>query len=228
MYEAVFISDVHIGSSKRVADFLTFLEQVESKKIFLLGDIIDVVNSSADREIERFFEILSKKEAQIYYFLGNHEKENSYFQRFAPYFKDMTLYDSYIYRGLKYPIYLEHGDSFHQKDIFNRALKWGLYRFKRVLFKNKSKKEQLKRKKGLYYKIKPLIRNALYNSYVKYIVSQAKKNRCNVAICGHLHHLEKKELEGIVYINCGDWLKALSYVVENSAGELELKRYIRE
>jgi len=225
MYRAVFISDVHIGSSSNISEFLEFLENLETKKLFLVGDIIDIVNSTPNSELERFFYILSNKNWELYYLLGNHEKENPKFYRLKHYFSHIKLYEHFIYQGIKYKVYIEHGDSFHQKDPFNKALKWGLYKFKKALFKNKSKKEQLKRKKGIYYKIKPLIRNVLYKSYVKYIISLAKRHRCDVAVCGHLHYLEKKELQGISYINCGDWLRAKSYVVENSAGEFELKRY---
>ncbi len=228
MYEAVFISDVHIGSSKRVEAFFEFLEVLETKKLFLIGDIIDIVNNAPSKELDRLFDILSKKDCEIYYILGNHEKDNPKFYCLKHYFTNFRLYNNFIYEGISSKVYIEHGDSFHQKDPFNKALKWGLYRFKRVLFKNKSKQEQLKRKKGVYYKIKPIIRNLLYNSYIKYMVSLARKNRCEVVICGHLHQLEKKELHGITYINCGDWLKAQSYIIENSAGEFELKRYSRE
>jgi len=225
MYEAIFVSDAHIGSSKYAHEFLTFLETIKSKKIFLVGDIIDSVCDEVDRELEAFFTILNKKDAAIYYILGNHEKENPHFQKFKPYLQDIPIYSSYLYKYNNLTIYIEHGDSFHQKDTFNKLLKLGLYKFKKTLLANKNKKAKLKTKKGLYYKIKPLIRAILYNSYINYIIQQAHKQNASVAICGHLHHLEQKKKNGINYLNCGDWLKYKSYIAMHSDGTLTIKRF---
>ena len=226
MYSALFVSDAHIGSSKRADEFLDFLDEVKTKKLFLVGDLIDVVCDGPDEQLDRFFDIIKNKDCEVFYFFGNHEKENPHINgSLAHYFKDIKIYDSYIYSGLKYKLFIEHGDSFHNKDIFNRLLKFSLKKFKRVLFKNKSKKEQLAKKKGIYYKIKPIIRNMLYNSFVNYMASRAKKNNCDGVICGHLHCLEQKEINNIIYINCGDWLNLNSFVIEDNNGNLELVRY---
>jgi UDP-2,3-diacylglucosamine pyrophosphatase LpxH len=59
-------------------------------------------------------------------------------------------------------------------------------------------------------------------SAVKFIVSfetqmvkEAAKRKCSGVICGHIHKPEYKNIEGIEYINCGDWMENNSYVIYN-------------
>jgi UDP-2,3-diacylglucosamine pyrophosphatase LpxH len=225
MNRAIFVSDAHLGSSKRGEEFLEFLKEVECKRLFLVGDLIDVVCDKPEPILDEFFNIIKNKECEVFYFLGNHEKENPHIEELREhYFQDIKTYDSYIYNGVKHKIFIEHGDSFHNKDIFNKALKFSLKKLKELLFKNKTKKAKLARKKGIYYKIKPIIREILYNSFIKYMTNQAKANNCNTVICGHLHHPLIKP-GNPTYINCGDWLKTKSYVIEDNNGELKIKHY---
>jgi len=227
-YNAVFISDAHLGSNQNPHIFLDFLKNIEANHIFLIGDLIDIVAESNNKDILEMIKILNSKNAKIYYLFGNHEKENFEFKKkFCKHIKSFNPQKNFIYSGIKEKIYIEHGDSFHNKDIFNKFLKYSLYKFKKTLFKNKTKKEQLQKKQGIYYKIKPVIKTLLYNSYVKYIFSLAKKNHCTVAICGHLHEPKIKTKDGIKYINCGDWLKYYSFVTEDFNGKLEIKRYVK-
>ena len=41
-------------------------------------------------------------------------------------------------------------------------------------------------------------------------------------ICGHIHHAEQRDINGIEYVNDGDWVESCSALVEHSNGELEL------
>ena len=41
-------------------------------------------------------------------------------------------------------------------------------------------------------------------------------------ICGHIHHAEIKEIEGILYHNDGDWVESCTALVEHATGRLEL------
>ena len=41
-------------------------------------------------------------------------------------------------------------------------------------------------------------------------------------VCGHIHHAELREVEGIVYANDGDWVESLTALAEHADGRLEL------
>jgi len=41
-------------------------------------------------------------------------------------------------------------------------------------------------------------------------------------ICGHIHCAAIKEVGGLTYINCGDWVDSCTGVIEHFDGRLEL------
>jgi UDP-2,3-diacylglucosamine pyrophosphatase LpxH len=41
-------------------------------------------------------------------------------------------------------------------------------------------------------------------------------------ICGHIHSAVIRQLDGIAYINCGDWVDSCTAIVEHHDGRLEL------
>ena len=44
-------------------------------------------------------------------------------------------------------------------------------------------------------------------------------------ICGHIHTPVIKQLDGIVYLNCGDWVDSCTAIVERVDGAMELVRH---
>jgi len=44
-------------------------------------------------------------------------------------------------------------------------------------------------------------------------------------ICGHIHTPAIKRLDGILYLNCGDWVDSCTAIVENLDGRMELVRH---
>jgi predicted phosphodiesterase len=47
-------------------------------------------------------------------------------------------------------------------------------------------------------------------------------------ICGHIHHPEIKEINGVVYMNDGDWVESLSALVEHHDGRWEIVTWTQE
>jgi len=48
-------------------------------------------------------------------------------------------------------------------------------------------------------------------------------------ICGHIHAAAIKEISGITYMNCGDWVDSCTAIVEHTDGRMELIEWgIRE
>ena len=44
-------------------------------------------------------------------------------------------------------------------------------------------------------------------------------------ICGHIHKAEIKEINGITYMNSGDWVESLTALVETHQGEWTIVQY---
>ena len=54
------------------------------------------------------------------------------------------------------------------------------------------------------------------------VASQAAKHGFQGVVCGHIHHAEIREINGILYCNDGDWVESLTAMVEHMDGRLEI------
>jgi hypothetical protein len=44
-------------------------------------------------------------------------------------------------------------------------------------------------------------------------------------VCGHIHKPELREIGGLTYANCGDWVESCTALVEHEDGRLEIVRW---
>lgn len=44
-------------------------------------------------------------------------------------------------------------------------------------------------------------------------------------ICGHIHHAAHREVEGLIYLNTGDWVESCTGIVEHYDGRMEVLHY---
>jgi UDP-2,3-diacylglucosamine pyrophosphatase LpxH len=47
-------------------------------------------------------------------------------------------------------------------------------------------------------------------------------------ICGHIHKAEMRDIDGIAYINDGDWVESCTALVEHPDGRLEILDWAAE
>ena len=47
-------------------------------------------------------------------------------------------------------------------------------------------------------------------------------------VCGHIHHAEMRDVQGVVYMNDGDWVESCTALVEHADGRFELVDWARE
>ncbi|OQX08131.1 MAG: UDP-2,3-diacylglucosamine hydrolase, partial [Thiothrix lacustris] len=45
-------------------------------------------------------------------------------------------------------------------------------------------------------------------------------------ICGHIHHAEIREIDGILYCNDGDWVESCTALVEEWDGSLRVVQWV--
>ena len=53
----------------------------------------------------------------------------------------------------------------------------------------------------------------------------AKAKGCDGIICGHIHQPAIREIEGVTYLNSGDWVETMSALVEDFEGNWSLAYY---
>src|ERR1044072_851291 len=54
------------------------------------------------------------------------------------------------------------------------------------------------------------------------LANEARRRGAEGVICGHIHHPVIRSLEGLSYVNCGDWVESCTAVVEHFDGRLEI------
>jgi UDP-2,3-diacylglucosamine pyrophosphatase LpxH len=60
------------------------------------------------------------------------------------------------------------------------------------------------------------------------LAKYCKKRGFDGVICGHIHHAEIKEIDGVVYMNDGDWVESCTALVEHHDGRWEIVTWTKE
>jgi hypothetical protein len=60
------------------------------------------------------------------------------------------------------------------------------------------------------------------------LVAYCKKRGFDGVVCGHIHHAEIKIIDGIVYMNDGDWVESCTALVEHHDGQWEIVTWTKE
>jgi UDP-2,3-diacylglucosamine pyrophosphatase LpxH len=64
--------------------------------------------------------------------------------------------------------------------------------------------------------------------FEKNIAAYCKKRGFDGVICGHIHNAEIKEIDGITYMNDGDWVESCTALVEHHNGRWEIITWTKE
>jgi UDP-2,3-diacylglucosamine pyrophosphatase LpxH len=57
------------------------------------------------------------------------------------------------------------------------------------------------------------------------VVHNVKRRGLDGVICGHIHTPVIKRIDGLTYINCGDWVDSCTAIIEHYDGRMELVRW---
>jgi UDP-2,3-diacylglucosamine pyrophosphatase LpxH len=57
------------------------------------------------------------------------------------------------------------------------------------------------------------------------VVHSVKRRGLDGVICGHIHTPVIKHIDGLTYINCGDWVDSCTAIVEHHDGRMQLVRW---
>jgi len=64
--------------------------------------------------------------------------------------------------------------------------------------------------------------------FEKNLAAYCKKRGFDGVICGHIHHAEIKNIDGVVYMNDGDWVESMTALVEYHNGTWEIVTWTQE
>jgi UDP-2,3-diacylglucosamine pyrophosphatase LpxH len=215
--EALFISDVHLGSKgSNPKDLLETLKKYEPKYLFIVGDFIDGwllkkrhYWSQDFTNVIRKILSYSKKGTQVIYVTGNHD---DFLRNYTPleFSENIKIVDEFIWNNY----YIVHGDQF---DGIVK-MKWlgvlGSWGYESSIWIDKMLK-RLGYRKSLSKFLKKNVKDAIkfITDFEKQAVYQSKIRNCEGVIVGHIHTPAQTFINGIHYLNCGDWIENNSYII---------------
>lgn len=237
--KTIVISDVHLGTKgSKSRELVRFLKQYQCENLILNGDIIDGwqlrKSGKWKRKHTRFFtrilKMIEQEGTKVTYIRGNHD---DFLNQILPFtMGNLTIQRDMIYESFGKKYYVVHGDIF---DSITSQFKWiarlGDMGYTFLLWLNRQYNYRRKKKGLPYYSLSQAIKSKVKKA-VKYIddyenqlASMARYKQCDGIICGHIHQPAMKELEGITYLNSGDWVESLTALIEDLNGEWSLVYY---
>ena len=236
VYRAIWISDVHLGSTACQAEFLLdFLKNNESEKLYLVGDIIDGWElkktwywPQAHNDVIQKILRKSRKGTKVIYIPGNHDEGAKQFinNKFADI---RILKEAYHTTKNGQKLWIIHGDLFDSIRTVSKWLEFVGDEFYKIILWINEKLNNIRRYYGMNYwsfskhiKSKISKANQYIQDFEKFMVRETKLKKCQGVVCGHIHKPEIKSYEEITYYNDGDWVENLTALVETKNGEMKL------
>lgn len=235
-FRALFISDVHLGSKSAQADFLLdFLRLHDAQQIYLVGDIVDGWRlrrawhwPQSHNDIVQKLLRKARKGTKIYYVAGNHDEFLRGFQ--GSHFGGIEVLDSIVHHaanGRKYLVI--HGDQFDVIVNNYRMIAYlGDWAYDAAMNINWVM-NIIRRKLGLPYwsfsswakfRVKKAVN--FISRFQEIVAEEARRQETDGVICGHIHHATIEMLDGIEYMNAGDWVESCTALAEHQDGRFEI------
>ncbi len=237
-YRTIVLSDVHLGSKwSKTKEATRFLKGNSCETLILCGDIIDGwairrgKRSKWKRRQTNFIKALLdlSHTTRIVYVRGNHD---DFLDSVVPIeFLGISLVRDFVYESGGRRYFVLHGDVFDHVtsrlkwlaklgDVGYSALLWanGIYNRRRIL----KGKPYFSLAREIKNKVKASV--SYISDFEGHIVDIARRKECGGVICGHIHHPEIRNVEGILYLNAGDWIESLSALTEDFDGNWLIHR----
>ena len=233
---SVWISDVHLGTPGcQAAALLDFLKTVDSRHLYLVGDIIDGWQlrrswywPQAHNDVVQKLLRKARKGTRVVFVPGNHDEFARKYLGHS--FGGIEVVDDCVHTTVDgRQLWITHGDYF---DGVIQCAKWlayvgdSAYEFTLRLNRHFN---SLRARLGLpywslskYLKLKVKRAVSFIGDFEQAVAREARRRGVQGVVCGHIHHAELRDIDGILYANDGDWVESLTALVEHVDGRLEI------
>ena len=234
---SIFISDIHLGTRACQADaLLDFLRETVAENLFLIGDIIDfwamrrhVVWTEAQNTVVQKILRRARHGEHVVFIPGNHDEALRDY--FGITFGDISIAREVVHEladGRRF--LLLHGDEFDQITRHHRWVAILGDVMYNALVRVNALISFFRRRFGwhCYWSLagyaKRRIKKAMQFifDFEDAAVHSARQRGLDGIICGHIHWAQIREIDGLCYVNCGDWVDSCTAIVEHLDGRLEL------
>jgi UDP-2,3-diacylglucosamine pyrophosphatase LpxH len=213
--KTLIISDLHIGSKGcKTEEILELLKDESFERYILVGDIIDgwlfkkykKFSYQHARVIRRLLKLSKNKD--IIWISGNHDE---FLRKYTPIeLGNIKVVDEFIEDGIWYC----HGDKYDGIVKMRWLGMLGSVGYDLAIVIDRFLK-RFNKKTSLSKYLKDNVKAAVsfLVDFENEMVRQAKKRKCHTVVCGHIHTPSFKLIDGVYYLNCGDWIENCTHVV---------------
>lgn len=235
-HRTLFISDIHLGTRAAQAELLLeFLRHHDADTIYLVGDIVDLWRVKRGPVwLQSHNDVLQKllrkvrKGARIIFIPGNHDEGLRDYCSTS--FGGIEIVRDRVHESADGKrLLVMHGDEF---DVVIRYAKWlaflGDVGYELALKINQPL-NWMRRHLGygywslsayLKYRVKTAVN--FIGEFEKVLAAEAHRRGVDGVICGHIHHAADRNIDGIRYLNCGDWVESCTAVAEAYDGTMQV------
>lgn len=234
---AIFISDIHLGTRACQADrLLDFLREHPSEYLYMVGDIIDfwsmsrgVYWTTAQNTVVQKVLRRARHGDKVVLIPGNHDEALR--EHDGTDFGGIQVRNEHIHTtaaGQRF--LLIHGDEFDQVTRYHRWVAVLGDMAYNTLVRINTSLSWVRRRLGMsgYWslagyakrKVKTAI-NFIFD-FEDSVIRAVRERGLDGVICGHIHWAALRPMDGVTYINCGDWVDSCTAIVEHLDGSLEL------
>jgi len=236
-FRTIVMSDVHLGAPDCQIDKANyFLKHTQCERLILNGDIIDGWSlrrsggwlRSHTRFVRLILKKIEKRGTEVIYIRGNHDDVLSKVLPLS--FDNLKIVEDFVHEAADGKRYLcLHGDAFDavtQNSKFVAILGdigyQGLLRLNR--YYNRYRTWRGKEPYSLSKVIKARVKSAVsyISRFEESVVKYARKRDCDGFICGHIHTAADRMIDGMRYLNSGDWVESCTAIVEREDGRMEV------
>ena len=235
-HRTLFLSDIHLGTPGCKAELLLdFLRHNDAETFYLVGDIIDgwrikrswYWNAAHNAVVQELLR-KARKGAAIIYVPGNHDEALRDYTGLN--FGGVDVIGEAIHETADGRQFLViHGDQF---DSVVKYAKWLAHLGDRaygIALALNNWLHEVRRFFGLsYWSLSSYLKNRVKNaveyisSYEQAVARSARERGVDGVICGHIHHAEICDFDGVLYCNDGDWVESCTALCEDETGALSL------
>jgi UDP-2,3-diacylglucosamine pyrophosphatase LpxH len=238
-YRALFLSDIHLATPAcRSEELLSFLRSHDAGVIYLVGDVVDFWRirrgprwAPSQTQVVKEFIAKARNGSRVVYIPGNHDDEVRIFAGAKLGEIEVRLRELHITASGRRFLVI-HGDEF---DVVMLRARWlavlGDIGYELALAVNFFL-NAIRRFLGLPYwslsaYLKYRVKRAVnhFGHFETQLIEEARRVGAEGVICGHIHHASMIEVNGIQYVNTGDWVESCTAVVEHFDGRLEIIRW---
>ncbi len=239
-WRSIFISDIHLGTRGCQAEvLLDFLKHCNAQSYYLVGDVVDGWRlqkswywPGAHNDVVQKLLRKARKGSQLIYVPGNHDE-------FLRQYIDLSFGDIQVRHN---PVHVTadgrrllviHGDQYDNVMLYSRWLAFLGDSAYEMLLRLNQPLNRVRRWMGMphwslsqFVKLK--VKNAVnfISRFEEVVAADAAHHQVDGVVCGHIHHAEIRDINGITYCNDGDWVESCTALVEHMDGRLEIIHWL--